>query len=134
MESGPIRISIAVVEHEGKYLVGRRDADAVLPGLAEFPGGKCLPDESTERCAERECKEETGLNVVAGKLLERVVHRYEHATVDLSFWLCAADPADVRAEHGAFRWYSQAELLELEFPEANRSVLAALATRDESAQ
>ena len=39
------RIGIAVVESAGRILVGQRAADVPLPGLAEFPGGKCESDE-----------------------------------------------------------------------------------------
>ena len=52
----PKRIGIAVVEHEGRYLVGTRGPDGPLAGYAEFPGGKCLPDELPEMCAIRECQ------------------------------------------------------------------------------
>ena len=51
------RIGIAVVEHAGRYLVGIRGPDVPLAGYAEFPGGKCLPNESPEDCAVRECRD-----------------------------------------------------------------------------
>ena len=31
---------IAIVEHDGRFLVGVRQADQVLAGKAEFPGGR----------------------------------------------------------------------------------------------
>ncbi len=53
------RIAIAVVEHDGNFLIGLRPSGAVLGGLWEFPGGKVEPDETPEAAAARECLEET---------------------------------------------------------------------------
>ena len=38
------QIWIAIVEFDGLYLVGTRQAGQALAGFAEFPGGKCEPD------------------------------------------------------------------------------------------
>src|SRR4051812_46830278 len=56
-------VAIAVVEHDGKSLVGERPAGVALAGFAEFPGGKVEPGESPEAAAVRECIEESGLQV-----------------------------------------------------------------------
>lgn len=37
--------------------------------LWELPGGRCAPGEGAERCARRECEEETGHRLVAPRLL-----------------------------------------------------------------
>jgi 8-oxo-dGTP diphosphatase len=124
----PTPIGIAVVEHNGCYLVGIR-ANEPLPGYAEFPGGKCRPGESPEQCALRECREETGLNVMSVKLLLNHQFTYPHGTVDLNFWLCKpADEAKVAEEHQGFRWIPAAKLAALQFPEANAPVIEMLAT------
>ena len=78
-----IPVGIAVVEQGGRYLVGKRRKDQCLPGLAEFPGGRCRNGESAEQCAVRECLEETGLLVRPVGLLENRQFQYEHASVDL---------------------------------------------------
>ncbi len=118
------QIGIAVVEHNGKYLVGRRGPDGPLAGFAEFPGGKCREEESPEACACRECFEETGLEVEPLELLLNQQHDYDHASVDLSFWHCKpSDPAKVMADHQGYRWVSAAELPSLNFPPANEHVV-----------
>ena len=94
--SSPKRIGIAVIEHDGRYLIGIRGPDGPLPGYAEFPGGKCHPDESAEECAVRETLEETGLIIIIERLLLRREFSYPHATVDLHFFLC--HPRDVHRE------------------------------------
>lgn len=120
-------IGIAIVEHAGRFLVGVRQADQVLAGHAEFPGGKCDPDETPRDCAVRECREETGLAVVAERLLEQKSFSYPHGDVELHFWRCRPVAAEAITEnHCGFRWVSAAELGKLNFPEANRSVVSKL--------
>ena len=127
MSNSPKRIGIAVVEHAGHYLIGTRGPDGPLPGYAEFPGGKCLPDESAEACAVRECLEETQLAVTVDRLLLRLEHTYSHATVDLHFYLChPTEVVSVRDEHHGFRWTPASELPRLKHPEANAPVVELL--------
>ncbi|MDP6469251.1 MAG: NUDIX domain-containing protein, partial [Pirellulaceae bacterium] len=59
----PTLIAIAVVEHNGRFLVGMRPVETVLAGFSEFPGGKVEPNEVPAQAAVRECLEETGLEV-----------------------------------------------------------------------
>ncbi|MEZ6046009.1 MAG: alcohol dehydrogenase catalytic domain-containing protein [Planctomycetaceae bacterium] len=87
-EHSPTRIGVAIVEQDGKFLVGVRQPTQTLAGKAEFPGGKCLPEESAAACAVRETAEETGLDVIAEELLYQIEHRYSHDVVALQFWLC----------------------------------------------
>ena len=60
----PVRVAIAIVEQNGQFLVGVRPESVPLAGLAEFPGGKVHDDETAAAAAVRECREETGLQVV----------------------------------------------------------------------
>ena len=121
------RIGIAVVEHAGRYLVGLRGPDVPLAGYAEFPGGKCLANESPEDCAVRECHEESGLIVTVDRLLLRREHRYSHGTVDLHFVLChTTEAASVSDEHRGFRWVPREQLASLKFPEANEPLIQML--------
>lgn len=127
MQSPAKQIGIAVVEWEGRYLVGVRSAGQVLAGCAEFPGGKCRAGETPDRCAARECLEETGLPVRAEALLLTVTHRYPHGEVELHFWRCQPEqPSLLREDHQGFRWVSSQELSTLPFPAANQPVLAIL--------
>ena len=66
-----MQIGIAIVEHQQRYLVGVRGPNIAMAGYDEFPGGKCLVNESPSACAIRECLEETGLRVRINRLLDQ---------------------------------------------------------------
>ena len=114
-------IAVAVVRRGDAFLVGVRPAGSVLAGHAEFPGGKVRPGETLVEAAERECREETGIEVdIAGELLAKT-HRYDHGEVELHFFDCR--PRDEHATPASpFRWVSRAELARLNFPAANAEV------------
>jgi 8-oxo-dGTP diphosphatase len=120
----PTAIAIAVVEHEGQFLIGQRPPGVPLAGLWEFPGGKMDPGETPEAAAERECLEETGLRVEPFARYPDVGQAYEHGSVELHFVACrvvggiAAPPP--------FRWVAREQLMQYEFPEGNRGLLQLL--------
>jgi 8-oxo-dGTP diphosphatase len=127
-------VAIAVVEHDGRFLVGTRRPDQALAGRTEFPGGRCLGGEEGAACAVRECREETGLSVAAVRKLCEVRHTYPHGALELEFWLCRLEPGEESGRGAAgFRWVPSEALNALDFPEANRAVLEILATDPRSA-
>lgn len=129
--TSPTRIGIAVVESAGLVLVGQRPEGVPLAGMSEFPGGKCESDETPRSCAVRECREETGLLVVPRQHLATVEHSYPHGDVELHFWRCVLSPGlpDHASPAAPFRWITYDELRQLDFPDANRSVLDIMLAR-----
>lgn len=117
-------IAVAVVQRDGQFLVGRRPAGVPLAGFAEFPGGKVKAGEAADEAAARECLEETGIEVEVMDLLATVEHEYPHGMLCLYFFSCRV--ARKATPCGTFRWVSPEELLQLEFPPANRKVLERL--------
>ncbi len=121
----PQSIAIAIVAHHGRYLVGTRPQQAVLAGMAEFPGGKVHADESPAAAAARECLEETGLAVRVDRLRLRTEFSYPHGPVDLHFFDCT--PLTPEAPpRGTFRWVERMQLASLTFPAANAAVVQQL--------
>jgi len=120
----PTPIAIAVVRRGDSFLVGERSLDGPLPGLAEFPGGKCLPGERAAEAAVRECREETGLEVRAVVTLQEVEHAYAHGRLRLSFVACEVD--GMEAARPPFRWVPRSQLSSLRFPDANRELIRML--------
>lgn len=126
MSGQPTPIAIAVVEHEGCYLVGRRDKNAPVGGYWEFPGGKVLPSESLEQAARRECLEETGLAVEVGSSLGQREYAYAHDCVRLHFFRCILREPQRAKPRAPFRWVLADELDQYEFPPANAELIARL--------
>jgi 8-oxo-dGTP diphosphatase len=118
-------IAIAVVEHEGNFLIGQRPAGVALAGLWEFPGGKIERGEAPEAAAVRECAEETGLLVEALFRYPNRVQHYDHDRVTLFFIACRLAPATPPPRE-PFRWVPRGNLGQYEFPEGNRELLKVL--------
>ncbi|QDU61909.1 8-oxo-dGTP diphosphatase [Planctomycetes bacterium Pan216] len=119
------RVAIGIVWRGGRVLVGRRSQDVPLGGAAEFPGGKCKPNEPPAATVVRECREETGLRVrVAGKR-HRCKHQYDHGRLELHFFDCViADPDGDAEPRPPFDWVDLQTVADLDFPEANAMVLS----------
>jgi mutator protein MutT len=118
------QIAIAVVEHHGSFLIGRRGDDVPLAGMWEFPGGKIQVGETPHAAAARECLEETGIEVQPCATLKVVAHEYPHGPLELHFVACR-----VRYEtspRAGFRWVPRGELNRYPFPAANRSLIECL--------
>ena len=120
-------VAAALVFRDGKLLITQRQADAHLGGLWEFPGGKREPDETFEACLRRELREELGIEVVVGELLESLTHAYPEKTVHLKFYRCrweSHEPQPLGCS--AFKWVSAADLTDHAFPAADARLLGKL--------
>ena len=95
MPHAQTRIAIAVVERNGRFLVGQRPPGKPLAGFAEFPGGRVEAGETPEQAAIRECFEETGLSVAVVGRYDGRLHDYAHDRVHLHFFACRIAGADV---------------------------------------
>ena len=83
-----IDVSAGLIFREGKLLITQRHVDSHLGGLWEFPGGKRERDESFEACLVRELREELGIEVTVGELVESLTHAYPEKPVHLRFYRC----------------------------------------------
>jgi mutator protein MutT len=131
----PIPVGIGLINRDGSYLIRKRPPlpGSPMPGLWEFPGGKCEPGETPADAAIRECREETGILVAIVRLRDSREHRYSHGHVQLNYFDCR--PLDDQAEPtGGFVWVPATELLDREFPEANGPILRELANEAASPQ
>ena len=125
----PTPIAIAVVEHNGQFLIGQRPEGVPLAGLWEFPGGKIEPSETPEAAAVRECLEETGLAVEPLSRYPEHVQTYDHDRVRLFFIACRLELGAGRPPNPPFRWANYEELATLEFPAGNKKLLELLLSR-----
>jgi mutator protein MutT len=122
-----IDVAAALVFHEGKLLITQRHADAHLGGLWEFPGGKREPKETFEACLTRELREELGIEVAVGELVESLTHAYPEKTVHLKFYRCRWEKHEPQPLGCvAFKWVSAANLKDYAFPAADALLLGKL--------
>jgi len=117
----------AVVAQDGRYLVTRRRATAVLPLLWEFPGGRVEDGETDEGALARELHERLGASVTVGKIMSSVTHPYESYSVDLMLYECQLAPGDLSARGVAeYRWVTSEEFDELDFTPADEASMSQL--------
>jgi mutator protein MutT len=122
-----IDVAAALVFRDGKLLITQRHANAHLGGLWEFPGGKREPNESFEQCLVRELREELGIEVEVGELMESLTHTYPEKTVCLRFYRCRwkeHEPQPLGC--AAFKWITAAQLQTYDFPAADTRLLEKL--------
>jgi mutator protein MutT len=122
-----VDVAAALVFREGKLLITQRYADAHLGGLWEFPGGKREPNETFEDCLRRELREELGIEVAVGELVESLTHAYPEKTVHLKFYRCRWEKHEPQLLGcSAFRWVRAGELKDYAFPAADARLLGSL--------
>jgi 8-oxo-dGTP diphosphatase len=126
--SKPCQVVVAaVIERNGSFLVARRQAGVHLEGYWEFPGGKCLPNETQLESLRREIREELDADVAAADKLLMSAHEYDDRIIELHFYRCAlvGTPRPMLGQE--LRWVSRAELTGLSFPPADAELIVQLA-------
>ena len=124
-----IEVAAAIIEKQGKILIGKRRGSGSCAGLWEFPGGKQEPGETLPEALRRECREELGIAVSAGGLCARIVHQYPDREVGLSFFSAMAEDGvpEARVHEEELRWAEPEELARLPFCPADTELAASLA-------
>ena len=110
-------------------LVARRAADAHLPGVWEFPGGRIRDREDAAAAARRELREETGLAAAEVEPLIVVVHDYPDRTVRLHCFVALDPEGEVAIAGREWAWMALTDLDPAGMPAANRAILRSLARR-----
>jgi mutator protein MutT len=125
----PIEVAAGLVFRSGKLLITQRFSDAHLGGLWEFPGGKREPNETFRDCLQRELREELGIEVTVGDLVEKISHSYPEKTVHLNFYRCDWSRHEPQALGCPdWRWITREELGKYEFPAADAQLVQKLRT------
>ena len=115
-------------DDQGRVLAAQRPAGKSLAGKWEFPGGKIEPGEAPESALQREIREELGCEIEVGPPLPVVHHVYPGGVICLRPFLArVSSGAPTALEHAALQWVALDDAAAIDWAEADRSVLAALA-------
>lgn len=116
-----INVTCAIIRNEDdEVLVVQRGEATDHPFKWEFPGGKVGNGESAEECIIREVNEELSMDVVICGRLTEVEHDYGNKLIRLIPFICdTLDELPFLSEHHDFKWISAADLLKVDFSEAD---------------
>ena len=115
-----IKVSIAVIQKNGKFFVQKRPSSGLMGGLWEFPGGKVEKKETSKQALIREIKEELGITLKGIKKITEIKHAYTRFKVDLHCYSAEIKEGTISlksAQEG--KWVTLADLKKLPFPAAN---------------
>ncbi|MBL8877868.1 MAG: (deoxy)nucleoside triphosphate pyrophosphohydrolase [Phycisphaerales bacterium] len=120
-----VRVAIALVRRDERWLVARRRKNAHLAGQWEFPGGKIEPGETPESTAVRELLEECAVRGAARGCLDVVRFEYPERLVEITPVMCDWIDGEAHAVgNDECCWVTDDELKALEMPAANAEVIA----------
>jgi 8-oxo-dGTP diphosphatase len=122
----------AVIERgDRRILIGQRRHEDTSPLKWEFPGGKIEGDEEPEAALTRELSEELAATLVRCVEMGRVQHLYADSADPVEIRFYAAEIAEGNIEPKCFEqiaWVLPRELGDYDFLDANRVLIAQLAT------
>lgn len=126
MSKPMVQVAIAILLHQGKVLVGWRQAEQHQGNKHEFPGGKVEVGETPEQACRREVFEEVGIDIQHWHAFDCIQFEYEDVIVNLHLFH-AVVPSLLMAEIlSPWTWFKRDELQDLNFPKANQAILKRL--------
>ena len=116
-------VAAVTVRKDNRVLVARRQQDAMLGGLWEFPGGKREAGESLPDALQRELQEEMGIHIEVGEEIVVIKHAYTHFRITLyAFYsqLTSGTPRCIQCAD--FRWATLEEIRDLPMAVTDRKI------------
>ena len=107
MRSKAINVVGGLILHKNKILICQRKEDCDHPLKWEFPGGKTLVNESTEKALIREIKEELKIDTLEYKFLYDYIFEYKNLNkkIHLNFYLITKFSNDIiNTIHEQVKW------------------------------
>lgn len=124
-----VQVAVGIIVRDDQVFLTKRAADAHLGGKWEFPGGKIESGESVEVALKRELKEEVGIDLLNSEAFELIEFDYPQRQVRLHFTLVTEFSGEPQGCEGQqSRWVKFAQLPEMDFPAANKTVVEKLCT------
>ena len=121
---------VAIIDQDkNKVLAGKRNADRLVGGMWEFPGGNIEKGETPQEAAKRELKEEFHDEVQIGPQLDETVsYEYDFGIVKLTVFFAKllTNNFDLVA-HSEVEWLSADEVQKLNWAPADAPLVKELA-------
>lgn len=110
-------VALALIRRGNRWFLQRRNpSNPVLPGVWEFPGGKCEAGETPQHALARELQEEVGWTLRAAEPWPVI-----EGSIRLHPFLVEAD-GDPCTEL-AWGWFTVADMLSLPIPPRNHALI-----------
>jgi len=124
-----VQVVAAILERDGRVLIGQRKPEQSHPLQWEFPGGKVEAGETPEQALARELEEELGIRGATGEEIARYSFTYPgRDPILLFFFRVTTYAGDVRnLVFQEMRWEPAAALARFDFVEGDRQFLRSFA-------
>lgn len=122
-----VEVAVGVIKQGSQIFISKRADTLHQGGKWEFPGGKREGCETIEQALARELMEEIGIKVLSQLPLMVIEHDYGDKRVRLDVRIVesfAGQPSGVEGQQT--RWVEIAELVNFDFPVANKVIIEAL--------
>ena len=124
-----MHIAVGVIFNQlrDKVLIANRHQNVYQGGLWEFPGGKCQDGEGVITALKRELFEELNLEIDRYQSLIIIDHDYVEQQIKLDVWSVFDWHGEIYGKEGQrIEWVPVSQLLQRDFPEANRQIIDAV--------
>jgi 8-oxo-dGTP diphosphatase len=121
-----VAVVAAVIQHDDRFLITRRQDGVHLAGMWEFPGGKVGSGESHAAALRREIVEELDTDVAVRDLVFETTHAYPDRTVTLFFYRCELLGMPKPMIGQEMEWVARNDLSSLLFPPADVELIRML--------
>lgn len=123
-----VHVAVGVIRNsDGSILIALRPETAHQGGLWEFPGGKVESGETVDSALIRELQEELAITPLAMEPLIQIRHDYSDKSVLLEVLLVTQFSGEAKGNEGQpIRWVPINDLLNYQFPEANKPIVTAV--------
>lgn len=114
--------AVALIDVDGRVLLGQRPEGKSMAGLWEFPGGKVEDGETPEQALIRELQEELGINTWSSCLapLTFASHAYENFHLLMPLFACRRWEGTPMSNEGqALKWVKANDLRNYPMPAAD---------------
>ena len=121
--------AVALIDVDGRILLGQRPEGKSMAGLWEFPGGKVEDGETPEVALIRELEEELGINTWESCLapLTFASHTYEKFHLLMPLFACRKwEGTPQSRENQALKWVHAKDLKDYPMPEADTPIIAVI--------